>query len=368
MMITGEGPGGRLGRWGRPMTRLAVLLAVAVLVGCQTAPAHAAPAKRRHNTVPACAIPAPTTAAGYTAAFDQLPDAAWYASDGFDTIPLPGGRVLWTSGDTIRTGGMIHSSFVVQQAGCFHALPTQPIPNAADGSVYWPLSGLVEHGHLAVALGHVQPLATGGWSDLGLSVATFTLPTGGDPVWASTVDVPQPGGVSWGAAVQHSGTFTYVFGSKAGAWFGDGVRLARYPATGSLTAPAGWQFWTGTAWTSDPTATAEIIPSGATGTEAAFSVQQDGSTWTVVSKANGPWGSTITAWTAAGVAGPYTPTSIAPGYTPAGQVSWYNTHAHPAAVLASGLELVSIARTDDPATLWTDPSKHRPLFLEMAVR
>lgn len=315
-----------------------------------------------------CQVAAPTTAAGYEKAFASLSPAQWWASDGFTTVSLPSGRVLWMSGDTAANGTMWHSSFVVQDRGCFHGLMHQAVPDQPDGSEYWPQQGLVEQGELQVLASHLlvtpgQPWP--GWQDLGTSVVTYSL-TSGDPVWVSTVDQPRPGGVSWGAGLDRTSTWTYVFGTKTGAWFGLGVYVARYPNTASMGTQRAWRYWNGSTWVKDPTKATEVITSGPGGTESQVTVWHAKGVWSLVTKANGAWGDTLVRMDAPKPTGPWSSKVLATGlgWTETSQV--YNSQAHPQARLTSGKVLVSIARQAiDGATIWTDPARFRPMFLEV---
>lgn len=111
------------------LTSSAVLIALtvglvvdAVLVpGASAAPHAGSLATARPTT---CNRPAPLTADGYTALWSSLDSHVWGGADVSVSARLADGRVLWLYGDTMSGAdaqhptGFVHSSAIVQSAGC----------------------------------------------------------------------------------------------------------------------------------------------------------------------------------------------------------------------------------------------------------
>lgn len=124
-----------------------------VTVAAPTA-ARVAPAARTAATT--CTIPAPTTARGYRAMLDAVPDAQWGAADVSISTRIADGRVVWLYGDTFSTGRFVHSTAIVQTRGCLHVSRggAQLLPNtvveanptkARPTIIYW-ISAAKAHG------------------------------------------------------------------------------------------------------------------------------------------------------------------------------------------------------------------------------
>lgn len=116
----------------------AVVFAAAVLGGF-FALAHAGNKPVAHVAA-VKAIPAPTTAAGYTKMFAALPTDQWGAADVSLSVPLKDGRAVWLYGDTFSGAyGMVHSTAIVQDGGRLHISNRgmQLLPDDPNGNVYW---------------------------------------------------------------------------------------------------------------------------------------------------------------------------------------------------------------------------------------
>ena len=113
------------------------------------------------------AAPAPTTAAGYTAAFAALPVDEWGAGDGGVSVPV-GSRDVWLFGDTFEAheNGFAHSTVVVQRGGNFHVsnAGAQLLPNDDDTHIYWMSEAtVVDDNHLYVTGRSVVLTGSGMW-------------------------------------------------------------------------------------------------------------------------------------------------------------------------------------------------------------
>ena len=113
------------------------------------------------------ARPAPTTAAGYTAAFAALPVEEWGAGDGGVSVPV-GSRDVWLFGDTFEAheNGFAHSTVVVQRGGNFHVsnAGAQLLPNDDDTHIYWMIGATVVDDNSLLVTGRSVVLGgTGMW-------------------------------------------------------------------------------------------------------------------------------------------------------------------------------------------------------------
>jgi hypothetical protein len=275
----------------RPVAALPTTVAPApptVPTSTTTPPTTAAPAVRPTpvaaapppTSVPArpapaagvCATRAPTTAADYQAAFDQLRTAntEWESADGAQPVDLPDGRVVYLFGDTyigqVAAGGVIdpshlvRNSFVVQDGSCF--LPVMGgsagsrsslIPEPAANQWYWPASAVVEGGQLRVFLWRVGPGDP--YQVLDMQVATFSLTDlhhvqRVDPLPIPT-DFQHPYGATALVAADPSlsppVSFVYLYGTYQRSAY-----VARAPV-GRTTDPSAWSFYSGLDSSSRPT-------------------------------------------------------------------------------------------------------------------
>ena len=114
------------------------------------------------------ARPAPTTAAGYTAAFAALPVEEWGAGDGGVSVPV-GSRDVWLFGDTFEAheNGLAHSTVVVQRGGNFHVsnAGAQLLPNDDDTHIYWMIGATVVDDNFLYVTGRSVVLTGSGMWD-----------------------------------------------------------------------------------------------------------------------------------------------------------------------------------------------------------
>jgi hypothetical protein len=262
---------------------LAVLLgAVMAVVGgfgwmsmAGPAAAAAAPAQARTPARAACSQPAPRNAAGYQAMFDAKNDASWGGGDQAASVALPGGRVLWMFGDTVRGHRLVHNAMLVQTGGCLTAVPAadEVVPTRADGEWYWPQSAIVVGDRLIVFCARVRRTGPGpfGFRTTGVDAAVFAL-TGVLPSFLGLAQTPSSRspetGAQYGKAVLIDGGWLYVYGSRQiPAAFGRAVTVARVRPSAVLR-PSSWEYWNGTGWS----ARAQRATPVATSWSSAFSV------------------------------------------------------------------------------------------------
>jgi hypothetical protein len=370
---------------------LAVLLAVALGVGggitvLSLPPARASaagPVQRAAAPVGSCARPAPQSAAGYQAMFDGKDDETWAGGDQAASVALPGGRILWMFGDSVRgerltTGArapgsrFVHNAMLVQTGGCLVAVPAadEVIPSRADGQWYWPQSAVVLGDRLVVFCARVRRTGPGpfGFRTTGVDAAVFAL-DGSLPRFERVVGTPSSlspeSAYQYGAAVVPIGSWLYLYGSRQvrGA-FGRAVAVARVrPA--ALLRSAGWQYWDGSRWSSRAAAAAHLVAGATDGWSSAFSVWRgpDG-TLRSLTKEHDVFGRAVVTGRASSPTRPFTRRVAfdAPSGQRPGELR-YNALAHPEVRLPGGLLLVTVCRNNrDLRLVWADTRLYRPQF------
>lgn len=194
-------------------------------------------------------------------------------ADGFYSVPLPDGRVVWIFGDSFlgtvnpdktrekRSPLFIRNAFAVQDGDSLRSL-FQMIdgwesslvipPDAVKGKIfsedslwYWPGDGFVENGKLKVFMTTFYQADTGNWGFrwVGANLATFSLPDIKleqiDPL-----DYPNQVEIHWGHAIcDEAPDYTYIYGA------GDKYPYVARAPKGEILKP--WEFYTGTEWVPD---------------------------------------------------------------------------------------------------------------------
>ena len=330
------------------------------------------------QTAAAAAGPAATLNTLWNTYGDQ--GGHWTGADSTVSVPLPDGRVAWLFSDTFlgtvaadhsrpKNAPFIHNSIVVQQGGQLvqtvtggtPSAPTSLVNATAADEFYWVSSGVVQGGALKAFYGKYKKAGDGAldFIRIGTAVVTYALP--GLTV-SSVTDLTLDTKVGWGSAIVTDGGYDYIYGTEDT----DGYKfahLARVP-TGNLS--GAWEFWTGSAWSTQDTQSARLFSGG--GTE--FSVVRAGGQFVVVTQDGNtgfsPW---IVAYTSASPAGPFT----GPIYlhkAPEGQASggWqtpYDAQVHQEQA-APGTLLMSYnnnsLNSDDN---YTDARIYRPRFVDI---
>ncbi|MGI9196663.1 MAG: hypothetical protein ACR2KE_04300 [Candidatus Nanopelagicales bacterium] len=302
---------------------------------------------------------------------------------------LGDGRVIWAYGDTFRrpdgvTLTAVRNSLVIEDGDCravvIPAGGQEAIPDRVDGVGYWPMSIAVTRERGASVVRVFAERVSGsesrlGFANLGPAMATLRIPDGGDPVFQSVADLGPDdlsrANVGWGAAVADGGDgYWYVYGTaspEAPLVFGWSVRVARARVQ-DLDIPAAWEYWSGSAWTSNPADAAEVIPAEG-GVSQTFSVFVRDGTWFALSKRDGDLGTDLAVWSAAHPWGAFSdPVTV--GRIPnedSPSLLRYMPLAHPEASVDSSV-LVSVCRNSlDPRRLVETPSLYRPFFVEIPL-
>jgi hypothetical protein len=181
---------------------------------------------------------------------------------------------------------------------------------------------LWDSGRLYSFTGHVKAIS-GGWTDMGKSLAEFTWDGKNSIVYSGRYSTPSTNrpdrklvngvwtySIHWGAAAVTYGPYHYVYGVyRQEGWFGHRVYVARVPV-GQIRYRSSWRFWNGSGWGTTESSARQVI-SEFGGPEASFSVAVDAGKFKIVSKKDGTFGSSVLRWQSAWVQGPYSTTVVA---------------------------------------------------------
>ncbi len=358
------------------VTLALALAAVPLMVG----PAPLPPFDSDSEPPVPCAVPAPGTAAAYTAAFARLP-GGWLGGDQASSTALPDGRILWLFADTLVDADgagtdsgvrFIHNSFVLQAAGCFTPVlgPTGNgvVPQPSPGQWYWPQQGVVDGNRL-----WVSALRVTGWlpnsTDFtlhGVDLAEFALTEGASPRFVAMHATPASTagdfGVLWGTGLAADGEHLYVYGTRrtTDPMVGKQLLLGRVPLS-RITERSAWQFRTSSGWSDDPGDAAVLVPA-AGGVSTSLSAHRCGSGWVLVTKRDEFLGDAVIALVGPEPWGPFSERVLF-GSTSRGTALEYGAMAHPEATLDDGSLLVSINHNDlSLSAVADDPVAYRPTF------
>jgi len=194
-------------------------------------------------------------------------------ADGFYSVPLPDGRVVWIFGDSFlgtvnpdgsrekRSPVFIRNAMAVQDGDSLHSIynvidgwefslviPPDAVKGtefSEDSLWYWPGDGFVENGKLKVFMTAFYQADTGNWGFrwTGANLATFSLPD----IKLEKIDhLDYPGEVEihWGHAIcDEAPAYTYIYGA------GDKYPYVARTPKGKVTEP--WEFYTGNSWVND---------------------------------------------------------------------------------------------------------------------
>ncbi len=335
--------------------------------------------------------PEPVGAAGYNNIAASVSDPLIVGGDVAASTDIGDGRHVWMFGDTSRDlGGQLvpaaRNTMLLVGNGC-RAVVVAPaggavIPDRDDGIGYWPMSLVSSHAGGVTTLTVSAQRVRGEekafqFTNLGPALATFLIPDGGAPRFVSVVDIgpdsESRATVGWGAAMAVDGEMAYIYGTsnpEEPLVFGFDVRLARVPLR-SISDVAAWRYWTGTAWTDDPSFATEVIaPVG--GVSQTFSVFHRGSTWYALSKRDGYLGTDLALWPASQPWGPFgdpVTVGLIPNSADDRTILRYMPLAHPELIAASPDSIiVSVSRnSEDLALLKQFPTLYRPYFIDVTI-
>jgi hypothetical protein len=368
----------------RLVTALAAVLAAVPLA--LSGPAAATPRATAHDPVHVTSATADTALTDQWSAFGQQPRIGWAAGDGTYSTRLPSGLDVWLFNDTFfgpvnsddslpSTARFTHNSAVLATPDGQHPLvtvtagsyrdpeslvgPTPADPTQVNDHWFWNGDGIVDGGKLQVIEFEQQPSDTPppfNFQWTATEVATL------NPVTLQLeheTSVPIAGNIQWGVELFHDRGWTYIYGGE-GAGLTKYMHLARV-REGHLTDPSQWRYWTGSAWSSDPSASSRIL--GDVGSS--YGVTRVGDTYLLTTFGSG-LDSTIYTYSAPNPTGPFThrqavytaPESDQGLYT-------YNVAAHPEISRSGELVISYNTNSVSLSALYADIDRNRPRFVTL---
>jgi len=304
----------------------------------------------------------------------------WTGSDGVVSVELPDGRVLWDFSDTFlglvnadgsRPPGQpfINNSMIVQEGDSFvqtlhggtPAAPTSLFISTERRSWYWVGDMTVEGDRVRVFL--MQFTRTGGgifdfeWT--GNAIASLILP---DLTLEAIVPTHGENDVMYGAALLEKTDYTYIYGTEDVSGTEKYLHIARAPA-GDLFGP--WEFYTGTTWSTDPTASARLLKGVGNG----FSVVQSGKRFLLFTMDSlVPFSDEMVFYSSSNPWGPFTRRTHVYSTPESDQNHFtYDAHVHPEFTDASGFLVSYDLNTFDLSELLSNVDSYRPRFIRVKI-
>lgn len=376
------------------VTAVAALLATPTAAAAQTAAAVEAP-------TPACGsgarstpqVVSATADRDWTEAWRRFGDSGggwsnhggWAASDGTYSTELPGQRVLWLLNDTFMgpvnadeslplDNAFVHNSGVL---GGRDGLPDTTVtagshehpeslvgptvtappwdPSGTNDHWYWNGDGIIDGGQLRV-LEYAQAPTDGpppfNFKWTGTDIATFSK----DLRLQSVTPTYSQGNVSWGVDLMRCGGWVYIYGAESG-----NMHVARARA-GQLVGHD-WEFFTGSGWSQDPTASARVATGGV---GSSYSVTGVDGHYVLTTSVG--LGGTIYVATADSPTGPFTNRTAvytAPESGTPGIYAGYNVAAHPELSAPGELIISYNVNTWSIYDIYANASNNRPRFVDL---
>ncbi|MEO3793250.1 phospholipase A2 [Nonomuraea sp. B10E15] len=305
----------------------------------------------------------------------------WTGGDSTVSVPLPDGRTAWLFSDTFlgtvnsdfsrpKSAPFINNSIVVQQGsalgptihGGSSAQPKSLVIASAADEFYWVGDATVADGQLQAVYGKFRKTGEEGpfaFERVGTSLVTFALP--GLTV-SSVRDLSLTGPVGWGSAIMEDSAYTYVYGSEpaGGLKFGHVARVASGDLGGA------WEFWTGSGWSAQESASARFM----SGVPEGISVHKSGNQYVLVTQeSHEPFSHWLVAYVSNAATGPFTgPIYLESAPEPelsAYRQFIYHGRAHPQLSDPGELLLSYDVNTIENADHYKDVRIYRPRFLEV---
>lgn len=304
----------------------------------------------------------------------------WTGADGVLSVPLPDGRVVWDFSDTFlglvnRDGSrppgqpFINNTMIVQDGdalaqtlhGGAPTAPTSLIIPTDRNSWYWVGDMTVEGERLRLFV--MEFTRTGGgifdFKWVGNAIASFVLP---DLTLENIMPTHGENNVMYAAALLEEGGYTYIYGTEDVSGTEKYLHIARAPAGDLLGA---WEFYTGSDWSSEPTASARLLKGVGNG----FGVAKVGKRFllftmdTLVAFSN-----EMVFYSSLSPAGPFTRRTHV-YFTPENAQGFftYDAHVHPEFTDASGLLISYDVNTFDASELLSNVDSYRPRFIRVKV-
>lgn len=369
----------------RPFRRVALgsalAAAAAVVAGTLAAPAAVAETDATSLSTPAPPAVSATVDATLTQRFGHYGDTAgrWTGADSAYSVPLPGGAIAWLYSDTFlgrvntdhsrpADSPFIHNSIVVDRKGTLTtytggtAAAPESLVTVAGGDEgkdwYWFGDGTVEGSHLRVMLLHFRKTGDGpfDFAYAGSAVASFDVHS---LRLEGVVDRPA-GTVQWGSAILEDGPWTYVYGVED-LQSTKYMHVARVRTNGLTRAP--WQFWTGSGWSADESASGRVMEGVAN--EYSVSTFQGGYAL-VTSDATEILSQHVVLYRSSSPVGPFTGKTLL--YTTpetSGNVFTYNAKAHPELGDRDTLLVTYNVNSFDTADVYRNVDNYRPRYIDV---
>ena len=322
-------------------------------------------------------------AAELNAAFRGYGDAGrqWTGGSGTTSVALPDGRVVWLfsavflgtvdpDGSRPASSPLISNAMVVQtgtdlaetrHGGSSEAPRALVTPDEPD-EFLGVGDAVVESGELRVIYHRYRRGSprTLDFVRTGVSLAKFALPS---LDLGEVTDLPLDSGVIWGSAITPDGAHTYVYGTSSAPGRMKFAHVAR-AAAGALDGP--WEFWTGSAWSSDPGAAGRLL----SGVGAGFSVQRvEGEYVLVTLETNLVFDAQLVAYRSPTPTGPFAgpiPLFTAPEATPGTATVVCDAKLHPGQAAPSALLVSYNVNSLEFADIIADSRLCRPRFVDVA--
>jgi hypothetical protein len=313
----------------------------------------------------------------------------WTGGDSTYSVELPGGRTAWIFSDTFLgpvnpdgsrpiTTPFVNNSFVVQRGpalqtvtGGTAAEPTALVPPPSNGWYWFGAAGTSRAGtNLDVVTLRFERTGTGQWDWRWASnhLARFDSRT---LKLKALLPLPSGANIQWSGWLLREHGHTYVYGVEdLGASKYQHVARVR----GDDLATGGWQYWTGTGWSSDETQSARILE----GVANEHSVTRWGDGYLLVTHDTTElFSKRVLGYFGCSPTGPFvkpvelyqTPETGATGSYGDADIITYNSHDHPDQRVGSSL-LVSynVNSLDANNDLYADVSIYRPRFVRITLR
>ncbi|MEV6284344.1 DUF4185 domain-containing protein [Kribbella sp. NPDC051770] len=307
----------------------------------------------------------------------------WTGADSTYSVRLPGGRTAWIFSDTFlgpvnadgsrpTTTPFINNSFMVQRGKSLQTVtggtasdPTALLPPPSNGWYWFGAAGTSKAGrNLDVTALRFERTGTGQWDWrwAANSLARFDSKT---LKLQKLIPLPSSANIQWSGWLLREGPFTYVYGVEdLGASKYEHVARVR----GDDLAGAPWQYWTGTGWSSDETASARVLEGVAN--EHSVTRWRDGYLL-VTHDTTELFSDRVVGYFSCSPTGPFvnktelyrTPETGAGGSYGDADIITYNSHEHPD--LRRGNELLvsyNVNSLDANNDLYADVSIYRPRF------
>ncbi|WP_020389167.1 DUF4185 domain-containing protein [Kribbella catacumbae] len=312
----------------------------------------------------------------------------WTGGDSTYSVKLRGGRTAWIFSDTFLgpvnpdgsrpiTTPFINNSFVIQRGDSVKTVtggtasePTALVPPPSNGWYWFGAAGTSKSGrNLDVTTLRFERTGTGQW-DWRWSANYLARFDSSTLKLKKLVPLPSGANIQWSAWLLRDRGYTYIYGVEdLGASKYEHVARVR----GDDLTTKRWQYWTGTGWSADESASVRVLE----GVANEHSVTRWGDGYLLVTHdTNELFSKRVLGYFACSPTGPFvnpvelyqTPETGATGSYGDADIITYNSHDHPDRRRGNSL-LVSynVNSLDANADLYADVSIYRPRFVRVTL-